>query len=164
MPDPGADLIGGRSESANANDTPRFYIGGYALCLREQTILLVRAAPGQADAGTWVLPGGGVNWGEPPDRAALRELWEETGLRGRIMRPVGVFSATYLRSSERDRDSVHHIGIVYLTEVADGELRNEEHGSTDLCAWIPIDQLDDLPLGSLAKYGRELASHLTIEG
>ncbi|MGN6483363.1 MAG: NUDIX hydrolase, partial [Thermomicrobiales bacterium] len=28
----------------------------------------------------WVLPGGGIDPGEDPETAALRELWEETGL------------------------------------------------------------------------------------
>ncbi|MGN6031191.1 MAG: NUDIX hydrolase [Thermomicrobiales bacterium] len=30
----------------------------------------------------WVLPGGGIDPGEDPEMAALRELWEETGLAG----------------------------------------------------------------------------------
>ncbi|MGC4107863.1 MAG: NUDIX domain-containing protein [Thermomicrobiales bacterium] len=30
----------------------------------------------------WVLPGGGIDPGEDPETAALRELWEETGLEG----------------------------------------------------------------------------------
>jgi 8-oxo-dGTP diphosphatase len=30
----------------------------------------------------WVLPGGGIDPGEDPETAALRELWEETGLAG----------------------------------------------------------------------------------
>ena len=30
----------------------------------------------------WTLPGGGINPGEDPSSAAVRELWEETGLRG----------------------------------------------------------------------------------
>ena len=30
----------------------------------------------------WTLPGGGIDRGEAPSSAAVRELWEETGLRG----------------------------------------------------------------------------------
>jgi 8-oxo-dGTP pyrophosphatase MutT (NUDIX family) len=123
---------------------------------------LTRIAAAYADAGKWTLPGGGVKWGEPPELAAIRELWEETGLRGKATRPVGVFSATYLRSPDRNRDSVHHIGIVYEIDVVEGDPRNEEHGSTDRCAWISLDQVDALPLAALAKYGRELVPHLAI--
>jgi 8-oxo-dGTP pyrophosphatase MutT (NUDIX family) len=94
--------------------------------------------------------------------AAVRELWEETGLRGNATRPVGVFSATYLRTPDRDTDSVHHIGIVYEIDVVEGVLRNEQHGSTDWCSWIALDQVDALPLAALAHYGRELITHLAI--
>jgi ADP-ribose pyrophosphatase YjhB (NUDIX family) len=52
-------------------------------------ILLVkrRMAPKQ---GWWCLPGGFVECGETPERAALRELQEETGLTGRINALIGV--------------------------------------------------------------------------
>jgi len=43
--------------------------------------------------GMWVLPGGFVGVEEPLQRAAKRELAEETGLRLRRVEPFGVFGA-----------------------------------------------------------------------
>lgn len=59
--------------------------------LRDGTNLcLVRRAhdPG---FGKWTFPGGFVDVGETPAQAALRELCEETGLKGEIDRFVGVY-------------------------------------------------------------------------
>lgn len=42
--------------------------------------------------GKWTFPGGFVDWGEPVDAAAVRETWEETGLRVALGGLVGVYS------------------------------------------------------------------------
>ena len=41
----------------------------------------------------WVLPGGGIDPGEDPETAALREVWEETGLTGDPLGPC-IWSGT----------------------------------------------------------------------
>lgn len=46
----------------------------------------------RADNGLWCLPGGQVESGESVAEACEREVWEETGLRSRVKRLIGVYS------------------------------------------------------------------------
>jgi 8-oxo-dGTP diphosphatase len=57
----------------------------------EGGILLVKRGvePGK---GEWALPSGFIEIDETPEKACLRELKEETGLEGRVVRLVGVYS------------------------------------------------------------------------
>ena len=145
-------------------DTPRVYLGAYAMCVKDGHLLLVRMGPSEFDAGSWGLPGGGLNWGEAPQNGMLRELTEETGLTGSAIELAGIFSTTYLRSAERPRDSVHYIGFLYFVDAVAGELQYEQDGSTDVCAWLPLADLDDLPLVGIAQHGRELIANRPATG
>ena len=42
--------------------------------------------------GTWTLPAGFMENGETTEQAALREVWEETGVRADIVSPYSIFS------------------------------------------------------------------------
>ena len=60
--------------------------------------------------GAWALPGGFVDYGEDPTDAVLRELQEETGLTGEIVRLLDA-------KGDPNRDPRKHIvSIVYLIE------------------------------------------------
>jgi 8-oxo-dGTP diphosphatase len=54
-------------------------------------VLLVKRSV-EPKKGFWCLPGGFMELGESPEKAALRELEEETGLSGRIEMLLGVSS------------------------------------------------------------------------
>lgn len=58
---------------------------------REQRVLLVQRAM-NPERGKWALPGGYVDFGEDPAQAAVREVYEETGIRVTITELVAVRS------------------------------------------------------------------------
>ena len=79
------------TETAGVEQRTR--VAAYAIAIDDQDrILLARMAPGQPGAGRWTLPGGGLDHGEDPAAGVLRELEEEAGLSGRVLRIIGVTS------------------------------------------------------------------------
>jgi 8-oxo-dGTP diphosphatase len=136
----------------------RTRVGAYALCVDErERILLARLSAVEVDVGAWTLPGGGLDFGEHPDAAVIRELEEETGLAGEIDEVAGVFSHVYRQSRAAQGRDLHFLGILYHVRIVGGELRDETDGSTDTAAWLSRGELGDRRLVEIARYGVELA-------
>lgn len=54
----------------------------FGIVLKDSSLLLTK----RRDVPLWVLPGGGIEVGETPEEACLREVKEETGLSVKIIR------------------------------------------------------------------------------
>jgi ADP-ribose pyrophosphatase YjhB (NUDIX family) len=63
--------------------------GAEAAVFRSGKLLLIR----RRDDGLWALPGGLTEVGETLAESAQRELWEETGVRGRVTQLLGIFDS-----------------------------------------------------------------------
>ena len=87
----------------------------------------------RADYGLWGLPGGAVNAGESVESAVTREVLEETGLRVRIKRLIGIYSDPdhYSIAVYPNGESVHYVTTVFECERLEGELRISPE-STDI--------------------------------
>lgn len=121
-------------------------VASYAVILRQHDgrteILLSRLAPRITPHEMWTLPGGGLDHGEDPRAALLREIMEETGLEATLGDRSRVYSAHLPRAS-RDGEMVdaHAIRIVQDAWVAPDAPQPrvvEVDGSTIEAAWKPL--------------------------
>jgi ADP-ribose pyrophosphatase YjhB (NUDIX family) len=97
----------------------------------------------------WSLPKGHLEDGETAEDAAIREVEEETGIRGRVVAPLGTIDYWFVAEDRRIHKTVHH----YLLEAAGGELSDADL-EVDEVAWVPLGEL----AGRLAYAGeRRLA-------
>ena len=99
-------------------------------------LLLVRRANPPAQ-GLWSIPGGRVEIGESDEQAVVRELHEETGLRGRILHEVG----TITREAPSGGTYVIRDFLVHVDEPAG--LRAGDDAAD--AAWFEREELGDLP-------------------
>jgi len=75
----------------------------------------------RTDNGQWCLPGGGMDAGESVAEACEREVWEETGLRVRVKRLVGVYSHSDQLVVYPDGNKAHIVALHFEAEIVSGE-------------------------------------------
>ena len=94
----------------------------------------------------WSMPGGGIDPGEDPADAAVREIFEETGYHAELDELLGVHSHV-IPADQRARANagpLHAIRIVYRAHVTGGELTHEVGGSSDEARWVALDDVAGL--------------------
>ena len=133
-------------------------VAAYNVCVdADGRLLLCRLSDITEAPGAWTLPGGGVDFGEHPEAAAIRELREETGLSGRIDELLAVDSMHRPVRAGEDGLDYHSIRIIYRTTAGAGTLVHEVGGSTDRAAWFTAEDLTTIPLVSTSELGVRLA-------
>ena len=142
-----------------------FRLAAYAVCIEDQRVLLARYVPAEG-ASSWTLPGGGVEHGEDPFDAVIREVAEETGCDAVVERLLGVDSRVIPVAELRFPGPVSHqnVGIFYRVRITGGQLRPEPDGEIAESAWTPVAGVARLRRSSLVDVGLALAQSLPAAG
>ena len=109
---------------------PLFQVFAAAVIFDEnKNILLVKSTYNRFHP--WGLPGGGLEYGEHPEEAVIREVWEETGLR------VCVERLLLINTLRPDR-----VGMYYLCRITGGMFYPSDEVSE--FAYFSLDHLPDV--------------------
>lgn len=141
--------------------TKRQRLAAKALIRRGDRILLARLSAHAVEQGRWTLPGGGVDHGESPETALVREVAEETGLVAQAGALLGV-DDQHLTGNAPDgrREDFHAVNLVYAAEVpVDQEpWVREVDGTTDAAEWIAVADVDSgaVPVTDLVRFALAL--------
>ena len=116
--------------------------------------MLAAIRPQGKAPGIWVLPKGNLEDGEPAADAAVREVWEETGVHGRVVEKLGDVKYVYTWDGER----IFKIVSFYLLRAGRGrigEIEEEMRVEVAEARWLPLDEAP-----RLLAYGgeREMAA------
>jgi 8-oxo-dGTP diphosphatase len=98
----------------------------------------------------WALPKGNLDPGEKPAETAVREVLEETGVRGHLVEKLGDVKYTYTR---RGGIRVFKIVSFYLLRAGRGRIGEIEEAMRVEVAearWLPLDEAP-----ALLAYGGE---------
>lgn len=138
-------------------------VAAYAVVLRDDRILLSRLSDTLTRSPLWTLPGGGLDHGEDPRAAVVREVYEETGLDVSIGDTAWVFSAHRANTWRRGRNvDAHALRIVYdgWVPLDSPEPQTVEvGGSTAEAAWLPLADVLSGAVPTLPLVREALAQH-----
>ncbi len=120
-------------------DAPVVSVG--VLVVHGGRILLAQRGHEPAE-GLWTFPGGVMELGETLEEAAVREVWEECGVRVRVRKPLTTVDRIF--QDERGRVEYHYVIVEMLADYLAGDPRP----ASDIrqVGWFAAEEMADLPM------------------
>jgi 8-oxo-dGTP diphosphatase len=131
-------------ESKEYPDQPRVAVG--AIVFKDKQVLLVRRGKPPA-RDLWAIPGGSVEIGETLQRAAEREIFEETGITIQALEPV--FTFDYIEWDEFGCARFHYVIVDLTADYVRGEPRAGDDAAD--ARWVSSQEMATLKISSKTR-------------
>ena len=86
----------------------------------------------------WVFPKGLINEKETKEQAALREVREEVGVEGKIVRALNPVTYWYVMEGEKIRKTVYY----FIMEFAGGDISKHDY-EMEKVEWLPKEKIEE---------------------
>jgi len=117
-----------------------------ALIIKNEKVLLVKRDRPPAKS-QWAVPGGKVNLGETLQQAAVREIFEETGISIIPGEPIYTFDTIHMDDSGKVQ--FHYVIVDILAEFKEGELKAGDDASD--VGWFSKEDIEKLSVNPKTK-------------
>jgi len=120
---------------------PKKPLVGVGILIRQgdKYLLIQRAA--EPDKGLWSVPGGMIEIGERSTEAAVREVYEETGLVVEILRVLDVIDKIIM---DENKVKFHFVIVDYIAEYKRGTLKASSDALN--ARWVTAEEFRDYEL------------------
>lgn len=117
-------------------------VAAYGIVLSERGLLATQYSDRTAVVGRWGMPGGGIDDGEEPAAAVVREVHEETAQEVELGDLVAVQTSHWVgRSPSRRAEDFHAVRLVYRAACPrpGDPVVLDVGGTTAAARWVPLD-------------------------
>jgi 8-oxo-dGTP pyrophosphatase MutT (NUDIX family) len=113
--------------------------GGFVISKSDPKLVALMARFNRGGKLEWCIPKGHLEQNETSEQAALREVFEETGLEADIIEHLGEVNYQFIQDGSKISKTVH----VYLMQQTGGELsfENDPHKEASELEWVQASEL-----------------------
>jgi 8-oxo-dGTP pyrophosphatase MutT (NUDIX family) len=136
-----ADSGSGMSQAVTSKAAVKreFSAGGVLVHVLHGRPVMAAIRPAGKPEGLWALPKGRIGTGEKPEATAVREVEEETGTRGSLVRKLGDIRYVYTWKGERIFKVVSFFLLRYEAGTLGQVSAEYAHEVADV-QWLPLDE------------------------
>jgi 8-oxo-dGTP pyrophosphatase MutT (NUDIX family) len=113
--------------------------GGFVISKSDPKLVALMARFNRGGKLEWCIPKGHLEQNETSEQAALREVFEETGLEAEIIEHLGEVNYQFIQDGSKISKTVH----VYLMQQTGGALsfENDPHKEASELEWVQASEL-----------------------
>jgi 8-oxo-dGTP pyrophosphatase MutT (NUDIX family) len=113
--------------------------GGFVISKSDPKLVALMARFNRGGKLEWCIPKGHLEQNETSEQAALREVFEETGLEAEIIEHLGEVNYQFIQDGSKISKTVH----VYLMKQTGGSLsfENDPHKEASELEWVKASEL-----------------------